>query len=94
VFPVFPGCVVVVPQFVLQHEALWIRKAFLTCGILASLWYVGINILVPMLYEVYSMDSLTVSELSAIGDPTRILWVLLVSLYPLLFAAFGWGVWN
>jgi hypothetical protein len=32
--------------------------------------------------------------LSAIGAPTRILWVLLVMLYPFLFAAFGWGVWQ
>jgi hypothetical protein len=38
------------------------------------------------------MSSFTVSELSAIGAPTRILWVLAVLPYPLLFAAFGWGV--
>ena len=35
---------------------------------------------------------MTVSELSAIGAPTRILWTLLVMLYPLLYGAFGWGV--
>ena len=45
-----------------------------------------------MLYDGYSMASLTVSELSAIGAPTRILWVLLSFLHPLLLAAFGWGV--
>ena len=38
------------------------------------------------------MASYIPSELSAFGAPTRILWVLLVLLYPLLFAAFGWGV--
>src|SRR6185503_7745400 len=43
-FPVFLGCLVAVPQFVLRHETLQIRKALLTCGILASLWYVAINI--------------------------------------------------
>ena len=45
-----------------------------------------------MKYEGYSMSSLTVSELSAIGAPTRQLWIFLVILYPLLFGAFGWGV--
>ena len=67
------------------------HKALLICGILSSLWYVAINIFVPVMYEGYSSISLTVSELSAIGAPTRILWVLLVLLYPLLFVAFGWG---
>jgi hypothetical protein len=47
---------------------------------------------VPVFYEGYSTVNLTVSELSAIGAPTRILWVLLSTLYPLLFATFGWGV--
>lgn len=45
-----------------------------------------------MQYPGYSLSSLTVSELSAIGAPTRGLWVYLVMAYPLLFAAFGWGV--
>jgi hypothetical protein len=68
------------------------RRALIICGILSSLWYVAINIYVPMQYEGYSLSSLTVSELSAIGAPTRKLWVLLVIAYPLLFAAFGLGV--
>ena len=45
-----------------------------------------------MLYEGYSTVTLTVSELSAVDAPTRILWVLLVMPYPLIFTAFGWGV--
>jgi hypothetical protein len=66
----------------------------LGCGILSSVWYVIINLYVPMRYEGYSMAMHTVSELSAIGAPTRSLWVTLVAIYPLLFAAFGWGVWQ
>jgi len=69
-----------------------LRRTLLVCGILSSIWYVVINIYVPMKYEGYSMSSLTVSELSAIGAPTRQLWVMLVILYPVLFGAFGWGV--
>jgi hypothetical protein len=34
----------------------------------------------------------TVSELSAIGAPTRALWVVLIVPYIVLFATFGWGV--
>jgi hypothetical protein len=37
--------------------------------------------------------SQTVSELSAIGAPTRALWVVLGAVFAVLAAAFGWGVW-
>jgi hypothetical protein len=45
-------------------------------------------------YEGYSVSSLTVSELSAINAPTRQLWIVLVVVYPVLFALFGWGVFR
>jgi len=45
-----------------------------------------------MLWEGYSSASQTVSELSAIGTPTRSTWVPLSIGYSLLVAAFGWGV--
>jgi len=90
--PVLLGWVVAIPLIVLRHDTLTMQKALLTCGIFSSLWYVGINIYVPMLYEGYNMATLTVSELSAIGAPTRIVWVLLAMLYLLLLISFGWGV--
>lgn len=64
----------------------------LVCGILASLLYVAMNIITAVLYEGYSAFSQTVSELSAIGAPTRPLWVSLGVVYSLLVIAFGWGV--
>lgn len=70
-----------------------VRKALLICGILSSLLYVGANIITVMLYPGYSAFSGTVSELSAIGAPTRSLWVWLMVPYSLLVIAFGWGVW-
>lgn len=73
-------------------EKFSLNKRLICCGILSSVWYFAINIYVPTRYEGYSLSSLTVSELSAIGAPTRNLWIWLVLLYPLLFAAFGWGV--
>lgn len=90
--PVLLGWVAAIPLIALRHDTMTMQKALLFCGVLSSLWYVTINIFVPTLYEGYSPVSMTVSELSAIGAPTRIVWVLLVMPYPLLFAAFGWGV--
>lgn len=90
--PVMLGWVVAIPLIVLRHDTITMRRALLLSGVFSSLWYIAINIFVPMQYEGYSVLSYTVSELSAIDAPTRILWVLIVMLFPLLFAAFGWGV--
>jgi hypothetical protein len=69
------------------------RKILLVCGILSSMLYVAMNVIAAILYEGYSSASQTVSELSAIGAPTRPLWLLLGIPYTLLATAFGWGVW-
>jgi hypothetical protein len=69
------------------------RKALLVCGILSSLLYVGMNVFLPLQWQGYSSASQTVSELSAIGAPTRPLWVVLGVVYTLLMAAFGCGAW-
>ena len=52
-----------------------LHKPLLVSGILASLIYVVANIACAMRYEGYSSVSQTVSELSAIGAPTRTLWI-------------------
>lgn len=68
------------------------RRLLLLCGILSSLLYVAMNVFVAMQWTEYSSASQTVSELSAVGAPTRPLWVLLALVYTLLVTAFGWGV--
>ena len=68
-------------------------RALLLSGILSSLLYVAMNVFIPMRWTDYSAVSQTVSELSAVGAPTRSLWVALATIYSLLYAAFGWGVW-
>jgi len=68
-------------------------KILLMCGIVSSLLYVAMIVFGPMQWEGYRSASQTVSELSAIGTPTRPLWVPLGIAYTLLVAAFGWGVW-
>ena len=68
------------------------QKLLLNAGIIASLYYVVINIFVGLQYDGYSFASQTVSELSAIDAPTRMLWMILVAVYTLFMIAFGWGV--
>ncbi|HJW17784.1 MAG TPA: DUF998 domain-containing protein [Flavisolibacter sp.] len=68
------------------------RYLLLTCGIIASLLYIAMNIFIPMFYPGYNAASQVVSEISAIGAPTRTLWVIPGILYSLLVAAFGWGI--
>ena len=69
------------------------QKTLLVCGILASVLYAAMLVFVPMCWAGYSSTSQTVSELSAIGAPTRSLWVSLARVYTLLAFAFGAGVW-
>jgi hypothetical protein len=70
-----------------------VRKVLLICGFLASLLYVGTDILAAMRYEGYSYTAQAVSELSAIGAPTRPLVVPLFTMHSVLQIAFGLGVW-
>jgi CubicO group peptidase (beta-lactamase class C family) len=70
------------------------RKALLSCGILAPLMYVAMMLFVGLWWEGYSVASQTPSELSAIGAPTRPMWVLLGTVYAVLMIAFGWIVWR
>jgi hypothetical protein len=57
------------------------RKILLVCGVLSSVLYVAMNVFVAMQWAGYSSASQTVSELSAIGAPTRPLWVPLGLVY-------------
>ena len=68
------------------------RNILLICGILSSLLYISMNIFVPMQYDGYNSFKHTISELSAIGAPSRALWVPWGIVYTLLIAAFGWGI--
>lgn len=70
-----------------------LRTALLVCGVLSSLLYAVMLVVVPLQWEGYSSVSQTVSELSAIGAPTRLLWEVPGNLYALLVALFGCGVW-
>jgi hypothetical protein len=89
-FPVILGIAVALP--LLPARRATVRDAWLACGILSSLLYLAMNVIVPMQWPGYSSASRTVSELSAVGAPTRPLWVIMGLVYTLLVTAFGCGV--
>jgi hypothetical membrane protein len=70
------------------------RQPLLGCGIAAALLYVAMTLFVGLLWEGYSVTSQTPSELSAIGAPTRLLWIPLGVVYAALMTLFGWIVWK
>ena len=60
-------------------------KALLICGIIAAVLYVATDIYLAMLSKGYSYFDQAISELSAIGAPTRPLWIAMSFLFnPLL----------
>ena len=71
-----------------------LMKVLLGCGIVSSLLYVGGEVLASMSWQGYSYVNQAVSELAAIGAPTRPMMVLLFSVYNALVLAFAVGVWG
>lgn len=74
--------------------AITIKKLLLCCGVLSSLLYAAIVIVTPLYWPDYNSAAQTISELSAIGAPTRTLWIWLCLPYTLLMIAFAYGVWR
>ena len=83
-----------VPHSPVVHEETMRPKALLGCGILSSLLYVGANVLGARRWRGYSLTSQTVSELSAIGAPSRLLVIPLLTAHGALVIPFGLGVWQ
>src|SRR6185436_5829946 len=57
------------------------RRFFFACGIGASVLFVAMTLFVGLFWEGYSVVSRVPSELSAIGAPTRRLWIGLGIVY-------------
>ena len=70
-----------------------VRRALLTCGIVAAVCYVATDIGGAVLYPGYRFTDQAVSELFAIGAPTSRIVVPLFTLSSLLLSAFALGVW-
>jgi hypothetical protein len=70
------------------------RTVLLACGIASSIAYVFANIAAGATFEGYSITGQTISELSAIGAPSRGVWLAFGIPYDLLLVAFGVGLWR
>jgi hypothetical membrane protein len=70
------------------------RRLLLLCGVASSALYTLVNVVAPLRYPDYDVRSRAVSELSAIGAPTRPLMIATGLPYGLLVLAFAWGVWR
>jgi len=69
------------------------KRALLASGIIASLIYVAANLISPMYFPGYDWMSQTVSELSAIGAPSRVIWLAFIFPFGVFVTLFGLGVW-
>jgi hypothetical protein len=67
-------------------------EVLLVLGLVSSFLYVTMNIVSTLVWREYSSASQTVSELSAIGAPSRAIWLPLGIVYTALVTAFGLGV--
>jgi hypothetical protein len=70
------------------------QKALLACGILSSCLYVATDIFAALQYRGYSYAAQGVSELNAVGAPTRPFTLPLFTLDNVLLLAFGACVWT
>jgi hypothetical protein len=76
-----------------QSGPATLRKLLLVCGILASLLYISMDVGAAFLfYPGYDYTAQQVSELSAIGAPSRAFWLAVSPAYVGLSVAFGLGV--
>ncbi len=70
------------------------RRVLLLCGILSPLLYAVADALAGTQWQGYSFRDQVISELGAIGAPSRTLFSILLAVVDLLLVAFGVGVWQ
>lgn len=70
------------------------RRTLLLCGVLSPLLYALADALAGRQWQGYSFRDQTISELGAIGAPSRPLFSILLIVAYLLLLAFGVGVWQ
>jgi hypothetical protein len=69
-----------------------LKKILLICGVLASVLYILGDIVASSIYPGYRYFDQMVSQLSAVGAPTRPLMLTLYPIFNILMAVFGIGV--
>jgi hypothetical membrane protein len=77
-----------------QARRRWWRQVLLGCGIVASVWWVAMDVVGSLRYPGYRYMDQTISELGAEGAPTRAFMMVLSGIpYAVLMIAFGMGIW-
>ena len=71
-----------------------VRKTLLICGVLSPLLYAVADVVAGKQWEGYSFRDQTISELGAIGAPSRPLFAALLLVVYALMVAFGVGIWK
>ena len=69
------------------------QLGLLACGIVAPLLYVVTDVVAAMRWEAYSFRDQTISELNAIGAPTRTLTIVFLLISYTFLIGFGAGIW-
>lgn len=75
-------------------QAGTVLRALLVCGVIASVLRFVIDRLAGTLWKGYSFVFQSISELTAVGAPTRSFVVSVEIIWGLLMIAFGLGVWR
>ena len=71
-----------------------VRKILLSCGVLSPILYAVADMVAGKQWEGYSFRDQTISELGAIGAPSRPLFAVLLLVVYGLMVAFGVGIWK
>jgi hypothetical protein len=66
--------------------------ALVSSGILMFVWYIFMDVAASLAYAGYSYKDQTISELSAIGAPTRGFWLAMAVPYQVMAFTFAFGV--
>ena len=70
------------------------RAILLVCAMLSAPLYIAMDLTSALLYDGYNYKDQTISELSAIGAPTRPFWIPLGFAYSGLLIAGAIGIWK
>ena len=72
-----------------------LTRLLLACGIVGPVLFVGMDWMASFwLYPGYDITAQQVSELSAIGAPSRAFWMVMGFPHAALTLAFAYGVWR
>ena len=79
----------------LPHASTLDRTRWLlACGVAAPLLYFATDLAAALRYPGYSYADQAISELSAVGAPTRSMWLPLGVAYSILTIAYSFGAWR